>query len=171
MDSVYKKVEKVRKPRVQISYELDEGTATVKKELPFVMGVMGDYSGHSEQTKTPFKDKKFVNIDGENFNQVMKKMQPELHIKVDNKLSDKDEEMAVDLKFNSMDDFEPDSIAKQVPALKKLLEARAQLNELVTKADRSEKLAELLEGILQDNDQLKKLAEQLPTTETANPAA
>lgn len=171
MNSVYKKLEKVRKPRVQISYELEDGGKSVKKELPFVVGVMGDYAGHSEEAKTPFKDRKFVQINGENFNQVMQKMQPKLQLKVENKLNDKQEDMPVELTFNTLEDFEPDRIAEQVPALKKLLEIRAQLRDLMSKADRSDNLGNLLERILQDDAQLKQLAAELePATESpANP--
>lgn len=166
MDSVYKKLDKLRKPRVQISYDLEDGGQTVKKELPFVVGVMGDYSGHSSEADKPFKDRKFIQIDGENFNNVMGKMRPELNIKVENTLSDADEEMAVDLKFNNMEDFEPDNVAKQVPALNRLLEIRSQLRDLLSKADRSEDLEAMLEQIMQDESQLKEMAEQLGPEES-----
>ena len=168
MDSVYKKIDKVRKPRVQISYDLEDGGQSVKKELPFVVGVMGDYSGHSEEAKVPIKDRKFINIDGENFNQVMTKMRPELNLKVENKLTDDGKDMAVDLKFNSLDDFEPDNIAQQVPALKKLLAIRSQLRDLLSKADRSEELEALLEQVMQDDDQLQQLSKQLGTDDGEN---
>lgn len=161
MDSVYKKLDKLRKPRVQISYDLEDGGQTVKKELPFVVGVMGDYSGHSSESNRAFKDRKFIQIDGENFNNVMGKMRPELNIKVDNTLSEADEEMAVDLKFNTMEDFEPDNVAKQVPALNRLLEIRSQLRDLLSKADRSEDLEAMLEQIMQDETQLKAMADEL----------
>jgi type VI secretion system protein ImpB len=161
MDSVYKKLDKLRKPRVQISYDLEDGGQTVKKELPFVVGVMGDYSGHSSESSRAFKDRKFIQIDGENFNNVMGKMRPELSIKVNNTLSEADEEMAVDLKFNTMEDFEPDNVAKQVPALNRLLEIRSQLRDLLSKADRSEDLESMLEQIMQDELQLKTMADEL----------
>ena len=168
MDSVYKKLDKLRKPRVQISYDLEDGGQTVKKELPFVVGVMGDYSGHSSEANKAFKDRKFIQIDGESFNSVMGKMRPELTIKVENTLSDADEEMAVDLKFNTMEDFEPDNVAKQVPALNRLLDIRSQLRDLLSKADRSEDLEAMLEQIMQDESQLKAMAEQLgPDTSDA----
>ncbi|MEM9243132.1 MAG: type VI secretion system contractile sheath small subunit [Pseudomonadota bacterium] len=169
MKSVYDKIEKVRKPRVQISYKLEENGASVTKEIPFVMGVMGDYSGHSEAGKMPLKDKKFIEIDGENFNQVMKKMSPELSVKVDNKLTDDDNQLAVDLKFNRMEDFEPDKIAEQVPALKNLLDTRAKLREMLSKADRSDELEAILENVLQNHDELKQLSEQLNDTNEEKP--
>ncbi len=161
MKSIYDKIEKVRKPRVHISYELEDGDSTVKQELPFVIGVMGDYSGDSQVSKMPFKARKFIQIDGDNFNQVMAKMQPQLSFKVDNTLTEEAGQLAVDLTFNQIDDFEPENVAKQVPALKKLLEVRAQLHDLLSKADRSEELEGLLEKILQDNAQLAQLKQEL----------
>lgn len=161
MKSVYDKIEKIRKPRVQISYELEENGASVKKEIPFVMGVMGDYSGHGEAGQVPLKQKKFIEVDGENFNQVMQKMAPELRLKVDNKLANDDSQLALELKFNTMDDFEPDKIAEQVAPLKKLLDTRTQLREMLSKADRSDKLESILEKVLQNHDELKQFSEQL----------
>lgn len=168
MDSIYKKLDKVRKPRVQISYDLENGGQTVKKELPFVVGVMGDYAGHAKSADIPFKERKFININGDNFNQVMSRIAPALHLTVKNTLVDKDENMAVDLKFNCMDDFEPDQIATQVPALKQLLDIRSQLHDLLSKADRSDDLEGLLEKILQDQTQLNELHEQLKQAENKN---
>ena len=161
MDSIYKKVGNVRKPRVHISYDLEDGGKTIEKELPFVVGVMGDYAGDSETSKIPFKDRKFVQIDGDNFNQVMQKINPKLNLKVKNELSEKDEEMAVDLKFESMQDFEPDRVAKQVPALNKLLQIRSELRDLLSKADRSEELTSVLEEIIQSDENLKTISGEL----------
>lgn len=161
MNSVYKKLDNVRKPRVQISYELEDGGKSVAKEIPFVVGVMGDYSGHSAEASIPLKDRKFIAIDGDNFNQVMQKMNPSLSLKVENTLVDDDQQMAVDLTFNRMEDFEPDQIARQVPALKKLLDVRSQLRDLLSKADRSEALENILESLMQDQQQMKLLSQQV----------
>lgn len=161
MNSVYKKLEKVRKPRVHISYDLEDNGAEVEKSLPFVVGVLGDYSGHSETANIPLKERKFVQIDGENFNQVMQKISPKLSIKVSNELNEGQDDMGVELAFNKMEDFEPDQIANQVPALKKLLDVRGQLKELMVKADRSDDLSELLETIIQDEEQLKQFSTEL----------
>ena len=122
---------------------------------------------------TPVKPKKpskikFTQIDGESFNQVMQKMRPELNLKVDNKLKDDGSQMAVDLAFNEMDDFNPERIAEQVPALKSLLDTRSKLRDLLSKADRSEELEQLLETILQNNDEVKTIADTLKTDDAAD---
>ena len=157
----YQKIEKVRKPRVHIKYELEDGGSTIEKELPFVLGVMGDYSGTSSASKKPLKEKKFVEINGENFNRVMQKMNPELSLKVENKLKNDGSQLSVDLKFNNIEDFEPDNIAKQVEPLKKLLDVRNKLHDILSKADRSDDLEKLLEGILQNNDDIQSIANNL----------
>lgn len=162
MDSIQQKLSKVRKPRIHITYDVETEGAVEKKELPFVVGVLGDYSGNNpSQAKKKFKDRSFVQIDPDNFNDVMAKIGPGVQLKVKNTLADDDTEMAVDLKFNAMDDFEPENIAEQVPALKKLLETRKKLNELLSKADVSEDLELLLEQILQDQDSLKSLSAEI----------
>ncbi len=160
-DSVHGKLEKVRKPRVHISYDVETEGAEVKKELPFVVGVMGDFSGDSDAEKKVLKERKFTNIEGDNFDDVMKKMAPGIKMKVPNTLKGEDSEMAVELKFDSMDDFEPANVAKQVEPLRKLLETRDKLNDLLSKADTSEKLEEILEQLLQDTDELKNLSKEL----------
>lgn len=159
-DSVHGKLEKVRKPRVHISYDVETEGAEVKKELPFVAGVMGDFSGDSAKEKT-LKERKFTQVEGDNFDDVMKKMGPSLKLKVPNTLKGDDSEMAVDLKFNSMEDFDPANVAKQVEPLNKLLETRNKLNDLLSKADCSEKLEEILEQLLQDTGELKNLSKEL----------
>lgn len=159
--SIHKKLERVRKPRVHITYEVETGGAAVKKELPFVVGVLGDFSGNPTQALKPLKDRKFVQIDRDNFNEVMAKIAPELNMKVENTLSKEGGEMAVTLKFNSLEDFEPGRIVDQVEPLKKLLETRNKLNDLLSKADRSEKLETILEDVLKNSDQLDKLKGEL----------
>ncbi|MCC7011418.1 MAG: type VI secretion system contractile sheath small subunit [Planctomycetes bacterium] len=159
--SIHKKLERVRKPRVHITYDVETGGAAVKKELPFVVGVMGDFSGNPTTALKPLKDRKFVQIDRDNFNEVMAKIAPELNMKVQNTLSKDGGEMAVTLKFNSMDDFDPARIVEQVEPLKKLLETRNKLNDLLSKADRSEKLETILEDVLKNSEQLDKLKGEL----------
>jgi type VI secretion system protein ImpB len=160
MDSIHGKLKRVRKPRVHLTYEVETGGAAIQRELPFVVGVMGDFSGNPATPLKPLKDRKFVQIDRDNFNSVMASMTPELHFKVDNKITG-DGQMQVDLKFNSMDDFQPANIANQVEPLRKLLETRSRLTDLLSKVDRSEDLEALLERVLQDNEQMKKLASEL----------
>ncbi len=161
MGSVHDKLKRVRKPRVHLTYEVETGGAAIERELPFVVGVLGDFSGNPEQPLKSLKDRKFVQIDRDNFDSVMASMTPELHFKVDNKITNDGSQMAVDLKFNSMDDFSPAKVAEQIEPLKKLMETRSKLTDLLSKVDRSEELEELLERVLTDTEQMKKLAGEL----------
>ncbi|MBV9125075.1 MAG: type VI secretion system contractile sheath small subunit [Planctomycetes bacterium] len=160
-ESVQKKLERVRKPRVHITYDVETEGAVVQRELPFVVGVMGDFSGNPTTPLKPMKDRKFVQIDRDNFNDVMARMTPGLNIKVDNTLKGDGSQMPVQLKFNSIEDFEPGRVVDQVEPLKKLLETRDKLRDLLTKVDRSEDLEGVLERVLQNTDQLKKLAAEV----------
>ena len=160
-ESLQHKIDRVRPPRVQITYDVEVGDAIELKELPFVVGVMGDFSGNPTEKLKPLKDRKFVQIDRDNINDVMKRMTPGLNLKVKNTLKGDDSDMSVQLKFESMDDFEPANVVKQVDPLRKLLETRDKLRDLLTKVDRSEDLENLLEGVLKNTDELKKLAGEL----------
>jgi type VI secretion system protein ImpB len=159
--SIHKKLERVRKPRVHITYEVETEGAVVQKELPFVMGIMGDFSGNPTEPLKPLRDRKFVQIDRDNINDVMKRMTPGLKLRVENTLKGDGSEMAVDLKFNSMDDFSPAAVVNQVEPLKKLLETRDKLRDLLTKVDRSDELEGIIEKVLKDPEQLKKLGTDL----------
>jgi type VI secretion system protein ImpB len=159
--SIHDKLGRVRKPRVHISYEVETGGAAVQKELPFVVGVIGDFSGNPSTPLKPLKDRKFVQIDRDNFDEVMATVSPELNLKVQNTIKGDGSEMAVQLKFRSMDDFAPGAVVNQVEPLKKLKEVRDKLTDLLAKADRSEDLEEILEKTLKSDEQLKKLGESL----------
>jgi type VI secretion system protein ImpB len=161
MANVYQRLERERRPRVHIKYEIESGDALIERELPFVVGVMGDFSGNPTEALRPLKDRKFVQIGKDNFNEVMERVSPELNFKVTNTLAGDDSLMPVQLKFRSMEDFEPGRVAEQVPALKKLLDSRNQLRDLMTKVDRSADLEALLERVLQNEDELKTLSGQL----------
>jgi len=161
MASIHDKLERVRKPRVHIKYEVETEGAVVERELPFVVGVMGDFSGNPTEPLRPLKDRKFVQIDRDNFNDVMARIAPELNFKVKNTLANDDSEFAVNLKFKSMDDFDPAQVAEKIPALKSLIETRNKLRDLMTKVDRSEELEGLLEQVLQNEEQLKKFSSDL----------
>jgi type VI secretion system protein ImpB len=161
MANVYNRLERERRPRVHIKYEIETGGAQVERELPFVVGVMGDFSGNPTTPLRPLKERKFVQIGKENFDEVMDRISPELNIKVANTLAGDDSLVPVQLKFRSMADFEPGRIAEQVPALKKLLDTRNQLRDLMTKVDRSADLENLLERVLQNETELKALSSQL----------
>jgi len=161
MASIHDKLKRVRKPRVHITYEVETGGAQIERELPFVVGVMGDFSGNPEQPLKSLKDRKFVQIDRDNFNDVMAKTAPELNFKVENTISGDGSEMALKLKFNSMDDFSPGKVAEQIDPLKKLLATRAKLNDLMAKVDRSEDLEKILERVLQKPEDMGKLRSDL----------
>lgn len=167
MASIHNKLERVRKPRVHISYDVETEGAVVQKELPFIVGVMGDFSGDPTEPLASLKDRKFVQIDRDNFNQVMGRINPGLNLKVENTLKGDGSEMAVDLKFRSIEDFEPGAVVDQVPALKKLLETRNQLRDLMSKVDRSEDLEALLEKVLQNKEALSELQGELGVEEPA----
>jgi type VI secretion system protein ImpB len=159
--SIHQKLNRVRKPRVHITYDVETEGAEVQRELPFIVGVMGDFSGDPTSPLRSLADRKFIQIDRDNFNDVMAGMNPGLKLKVDNKLSEEGGEMAVDLKFNSLDDFDPARVAQQVPALRSLMETRAKLRDLMSKVDRSEELEGLLEQVLKNDTELKSLSSQL----------
>lgn len=167
MESVHKKLSRVRKPRVHISYDVETEGATLKKELPFVVGVMGDFSGDPAAPVKPLKDRRFAQIDRDNFDEVLKSMTPGLDLTVKNTLADDDSEMRVELKFESMADFEPAAIVNQVPPLKKLLETRNRLRDLASKADRSEELEEIIEKVLNNKMDLEELAKAVGVDQEA----
>lgn len=164
MASIHDKLERVRKPRVHIKYEVETEGAMVEKELPFVVGVLGDFTGDPSVPQRPFGERKFIQIDRDNFDDVMKRLAPGLKLRVENTIEGEGKEMAVQLKFEKIDDFEPGAIVEQVPALKALLDARNELRDLLSKADRSEDLEGLLERVLQNQSELKKLATELKKT-------
>jgi type VI secretion system protein ImpB len=159
--SIHEKLSRVRKPRVHIKYEVETEGAQVERELPFVMGVMGEFSGDPTKPLPSLSDRKFVQIDRDNFNDVMARISPGLNLKVDNTLAGDGSQIAVDLKFNSIEDFEPGRIVEQVPALRQLMETRNKLRDLMSKVDRSEELEGLLEQVLQNEGELKSLSGQL----------
>jgi type VI secretion system protein ImpB len=159
--SIHDKLSRVRKPRVHITYKVETEGAVVEKELPFVVGVLGDFSGKPTQPLKPMKDRKFIQIDRDNFDDVMARMTPGLEFRVENTLKGDGSEMGVKLQFNSMADFEPGRVVEQVEPLKKLLETRDKLRDLLTKVDRSDELEGLLEQILQDQAAMNKLSESL----------
>jgi type VI secretion system protein ImpB len=159
--SIHDKLNRVRKPRVHITYEVETEGAQIERELPFVVGVMGDFSGDPTVPLKPMADRKFVQVDRDNFDDVMASMNPGLKLKVDNTLAGDGSQMAVDLNFRKMEDFEPGRVAAQVPALAALMETRAKLRDLMSKVDRSEELENLLEQVLRSEKELKSLSGEL----------
>ena len=160
-ESLQHKIDRVRPPRVQITYDVEIGGAIELKELPFVVGVMGDFVGKLEEALGPIKNRKFVEIDPDNFDQVLSGMKPRLAYTVENKMQDDGSKVGVELKFNSMDDFHPDSIVQQVEPLRKLVEARKKLSDLLSKMDGNDKLESLLEDVISNADKQKELSNAL----------
>ncbi|KAF1712004.1 type VI secretion system contractile sheath small subunit [Pseudoxanthomonas kalamensis DSM 18571] len=158
-ESVQKRLQKIRPPRVQLTYDVEKGDAIEQKEIPFVVGVLGDFSGQPEEALPRIKDRKFVEVDMDNFDEVLEGMAPRAVYRVPNKLSDEGGEFAVELKFKSLEDFRPESVVEQVEPLRKLLEARTKLADLRNKLAGNEKLEDLLTDVLNNTEQLKKLGQ------------
>jgi type VI secretion system protein ImpB len=156
-ESLQKKIGRVRPPRVQITYDVETGGAIEKKELPFVVGVLADLSGQPDKPLPAIKDRKFVEIDRDNFDQVLAKMAPRLAFKVDNKLSDDDTKIGCEIKFSSMEDFEPQNVVEQIEPLRKLIELRRKLSNLRSSLYGNDKLEKMLQQILNNDQELNKL--------------
>ena len=164
--SVHDKLKRVRKPRVHITYDVETEGAQEVKELPFVVGVMGDFSGDSAVAKKSLKERKFVDLKKDKFDQVMARIEPAVKLKVENTLEKNGKEFEVNLKFRSMEDFDPEKVVEQIEPLRKLMETRNQLRDLMAKADGSEQLESLLEKILRDETQLGSLRDSLGADST-----
>lgn len=160
-ESLQHKLDRVRPPRVHITYDVELGGAIEMKELPFVLGILGDFSGKPENPLLKVKDRKFVEIDRDNFNQVLAGMKPRLAYSVENKLTDDDSKMAVELRFNGLEDFEPDNVVRQVKPLAKLIDARRKLSDLLSKMDGNDRLGELLQDIVENTGQQNELSNAL----------
>lgn len=160
-ESLQHKIDRVRPPRVQITYDVEVGGAIELKELPFVVGVLGDFVGKPEEPLPALKNRKFVEIDPDNFNQVLAGMKPRVAFTVDNKLQDDGSKMGIDLTFSNIEDFEPDQIVQNVEPLRKLVEARQKLSDLRSKMDGNEKLESLLESVISDAEKQKELSNAL----------
>ena len=158
-ESAQHKLDRVRPPRVQITYDVHIGDAIELKELPFVVGVLGDFSGKPEQPLPKLKERKFVEVNPDNFDTVLEGMKPHLSFAVENKLSDDPEaaNLKIDLKFKKMEDFEPANVAKQVKPLKELLDLRTRLSNLRGSLQGNDKLEELLLEAVGDTEKLDKL--------------
>ena len=157
-ESVQKKLQRIRPPRVQLTYDVEIGDGKEAKELPFVVGVVGDFSAASELEKTKLKDKKFINVDLDNIDEVMESLAPRAAFQVNNTLTEEGGRMSVELIFKSMKDFRPEQVAQQVGHLRKLVEARERLTDLRNKISNSEKLEDLLDEVLKSTDQIRKLS-------------
>ncbi|MEZ8093643.1 type VI secretion system contractile sheath small subunit [Photobacterium swingsii] len=153
---------RVSKNRVSITYDVETNGATETKELPFVVGVIGDFSGHKpESEKVDLEEREFTGVDKDNFDTVMGQINPCLSYKVDNKLANDDSQFEVNISLQSMKDFHPENLVEQIDPLKQLVETRNQLKVLLSKADRSRDLERLLKEVLQSTDAIQHLAEEL----------
>ena len=160
-ESIQHKIDRVRPPRVQITYDVEVGGAIELKELPFVVGVMGDFVGKPEEPLPAIKNRKFVEIDPDNFNQVLAGMKPRVAFSIDNKMQNDGSKVGVDLKFNNIEDFEPDNVVQQVEPLRKLVEARQKLSDLRSKMDGNDKLESILNDLISDADKQKQISDAL----------
>lgn len=176
-ESIQHKLDRVRPPRVHITYDVEIGGAIENKELPFVLGVLGDYSGQPEEPLPRVKDRKLIEIDRDNFDQVLAAMKPRLSYRVDNKLTNDGSKMGVELNFKSIEDFHPDSVVQQVEPLRKLVSARQRLSDLLSKMDGNDKLEAILNEIASDTNAQAQLSSSLgldqpsgdvPTKEESN---
>jgi len=159
-ESTQHKLDRIRPPRVQITYDVETGGAIEQKELPFIVGIMADLSGHPAEALPKVKDRKFVEIDRDNFNDVMESIAPRLEVSVPNRLKG-DGNMRLELNFRNMDDFGPLEIVKQVDQLRALHDARQRLSDLLTKLDGNEDLEELLRAVAANPDNQTEIRDAL----------
>ena len=157
-ESVFEKKKRVRPPRVHITYDVEVGGAQVLKEIPFVVGVLADLSAQPKEKLARLKDRKFTEVDRDNFDDVLKSMKPRVAMKVDNRLKDDGSKLAVELDFEKMEDFSPEQVAGQVKPLADLLEVRGKLKDLLSRTEGNDRLEELLEAIIQKNEVRDKLS-------------
>jgi type VI secretion system protein ImpB len=162
-ESVNRKLERVRAPRVHIKYDVETGGAIEMKELPFVMGVLGDFTGQPAEPLAKLKERKFVEVTPDNFDDVLKSMKPHLQFTVENVLSEEPDagKLGVELKFENLDDFSPDRIAQQVEPLRKLLELRQNLSDLRGSLQGNDKLDEILQATLSNDEKISKLRDEM----------
>jgi len=156
-ESVQKRLQKVRPPRVQLTYDVEIGDAVEVKELPFVVGVLGDFAAQSKVPQGKVRDRKFVNVDMDTFDDVLEAMAPRAAFRVKNRLSEDGGELGVDIQFEKFEDFRPESVVQQVEPLRKLQEARSKLADLRNKLAGNEKLEDLLNDVLNSTEQLQRL--------------
>ena len=161
-ESIQKRLERIRPPRVQLTYEVEIGDAIENKELPFVMGVMGDFTGQQDPDNPlpKLKERKFVNIDLDNFDDVMAAMAPKASYRVKNALSGEGGEFGINLEFRAIDDFSPEAVVQGVEPLRRLLEARTKLSDLRNKLAGNEKLEDVLSEVLSNTEKLKQLGSE-----------
>ena len=158
-NSTQHKLDRVRPPRVHVTYDVEVGDAIEMKELPFVLGVLGDFTGQPEQPLARLRERKFVEVNPDNFDQVLEGMKPHLNFSVENKLSEDPDaaQLKVDLHFKSLEDFDPENVAKQVKPIRELLDLRTKLSDLRGSLQGNDKLEELLMDAVNSSEKLEKL--------------
>ena len=157
IESTQHKLDRIRRPRVHLTYDVEIGGAIQQKELPFVVGVLADLSGKPDEPLPRLKDREFVEIDRDNFNKVLAAMKPRLAFQVDNVLQGDESKLNIELRFNHLDDFAPEEVVKRVEPLRKLLEVRQRLEQLMNKMDGNDKLEQLLQDVARSTDAMKRL--------------
>jgi type VI secretion system protein ImpB len=168
-ESVFEKKKRIRPPRVNITYDVEIGGAMVMKELPFVVGVISDLSGNPEKSLGKLKDRKFVEIDRDNFDEVLKSMSPRVQMRVENTLTGEGE-LSVELNFEKLSDFEPEAIVDQVEPLRKLLDVRGKLKDLQSRAEGNDRLEELLDAVIDNETVRDKLGQATGASEDSGSA-
>lgn len=163
-ESIQHKLDRVRPPRVQITYDVEIGGAIEKKELPLIVGIMADLSGQPVSPPEKLRYRRFVEIDRDNFDEVLASIAPRLTLQVDNRLANDGSKFNVELNFNKFDDFSPLEIIEQVKPLQRLFTARQRLRDLLTKLDGNDDLDALLQQVVNDNAELQALRPAAETT-------
>jgi len=170
-ESTQHKLDRVRSPRVHVTYDVEVGDAIEIKELPFVLGVLGDFTGMPEQPLPRLRDRKFVEVNPDNFDKVLEATQPHLAYAVENKLSEDPDagQLRVNLHFKSLEDFEPEQVARQVKPLKELLDLRTKLSDLRGSLQGNDRLEQALLEAVGNNEKLEKLRSELGIDNPAGP--
>ncbi|HHW1563582.1 TPA: type VI secretion system contractile sheath small subunit [Pseudomonas aeruginosa] len=166
-ESTQHKLDRVRPPRVQITYDVEIGNAIEKKELPLVVGILADLSGKPDTPPAKLVERRFVDIDRDNFNEILSSISPRATLQVDNTISGDDSKLNVELRFNHIEDFDPVNLVKQVVPLRRLFEARQRLRDLLTKLDGNDDLDQLLQDAVANTEGLQEIKAARPEAEAA----
>ncbi|WCX50309.1 type VI secretion system contractile sheath small subunit [Pseudomonas aeruginosa] len=166
-ESTQHKLDRVRLPRVQITYDVEIGNAIEKKELPLVVGILADLSGKPDTPPAKLVERRFVDIDRDNFNEILSSNSPRATLQVDNTISGDDSKLNVELRFNHIEDFDPVNLVKQVVPLRRLFEARQRLRDLLTKLDGNDDLDQLLQDVVANTEGLQEIKAARPEAEAA----
>ena len=166
-ESTQHKLDRVRPPRVQITYDVEIDNAIEKKELPLVVGILADLSGKPDTPPAKLVERRFVDIDRDNFNEILSSISPRATLQVDNTISGDDSKLNVELRFNHIEDFDPVNLVKQVVPLRRLFEARQRLRDLLTKLDGNDDLDQLLQDVVANTEGLQEIKAARPEAEAA----